>query len=265
MNWTKQSASKEIKHLIAEIDELKSVRAESAEHVRWHQAVVALLEEVFGQDSRPFSSFTHLTWRRGGSFLVGGPGDPSGSYNPQAAINREHHKAYLEQLETARGILLASYDELQRKGLSAIYHGKNTGPEASIVLKVINLAEHKLRKVIRNVPASEKEVQDAFESLLIGADVPYSRETDSIVYSSKTYTPDFSIEKADLAIEVKLCNRKEREKEMIAEINDDVLAYSKKYGNKIFAVYDTGFIRDVDRFSGHFEDQDGVVVRVIKH
>jgi hypothetical protein len=62
-----------------------------------------------------------------------------------------------------------------------------------------------------------------------------------------------------------LCNRKDREKEIIAEINDDILAYKRKYGNLLFIVYDTGYIRDVDRFTGNFEDQDGVMVRVVKH
>jgi hypothetical protein len=146
-----------------------------------------------------------------------------------------------------------------------VYQGKNTGPEASTIVNVINLAERKLRKVIRDVPDAERQVQDAFESLLVGADVVYSRESDRIEYSSKTYTPDFSLAKVDLAIEVKLCNRKDREKEIIAEINDDILAYKRKYGNLLFIVYDTGCIRDVDRFSGHFEDQDGVMVKVVKH
>jgi hypothetical protein len=251
--------------LIAEIGKLRATTARSAEHVRWHQRVVSLFEEVFGRDSRSFSSFTLLTWQRGGSFVIGGISDPEGSYNPQAAIDREHHKAYLEQLETARGLLLAAKDELERKGLEGVYKGKDTGPEASLLLKVINLAEYKLRKTIRNVPTSEKEIQDAFENLLIGADIPHSRETDSIEYSSKTYTPDFSVARADLAIEIKLSNRKEREKEIIAEINDDILAYSTKYGNLIFVIYDTGFIRDVERFTKHFEDREGVVVKVVKH
>jgi hypothetical protein len=227
--------------------------------------VVSVFEEVFGRDSRSFSSFIRLSWRREGSFLVGGVGDLEGAYHPQAAIDREHHKAYLEQLETARGLLLAAKDELERKGLESVYQGKDTGPEASLILKVINLAEFNLRKTIRNVPTAEKEIQDAFENLLIGADIPHSRETDSIEYSSKTYTPDFSVARADLAIEVKLSNRKEREKEIIAEINDDILAYSTKYGNLIFVIYDTGFIRDVERFTKHFEDREGVVVKVVKH
>ncbi len=263
--WTKKSALEELDLIIAEINNLRRTKANSAEHVRWHQRVVSLFEEVFGRDSRSFSSFTVLTWRRGGSFVIGGIRDPEGSYNPQGAIDREHHKAYLEQLETARGLLLAAKDELERKGLESVYQGKDTGPEASLILKVINLAEYKLRKTIRNVPSLEKEIQDAFENLLIGADIPHSRETDSIEYSSKTYTPDFSAARADLAIEIKLSNRKEREKEIIAEINDDILAYSTKYGNLIFVIYDTGFIRDVDRFTKHFENHEGVVVRVVKH
>jgi hypothetical protein len=263
--WTVESALQELDRLIAEINDLRKTVANSAEHVRWHQKVVSLFEEVFGRDSRSFSSFIMLSWRREGSFLVGGVSDMEGAYNPQAAINREHRKAYLEQLETARGLLLAAKDELERKGLESVYQGKDTGPEASLILKVINLAEYKLRKTIRNVPTLEKEIQDAFENLLIGADIPHSRETDSIEYSSKTYTPDFSVARADLAVEIKLSNRKEREKEIIAEINDDILAYSTKYGNLIFVIYDTGFIRDVERFTKHFEDREGVVVKVVKH
>jgi hypothetical protein len=263
--WTKESALEELDRLIAEINNLRSRTARSAEHVRWHQRVVALFEEVFGRDSRSFSSFTLLTWMRRGSFVIGGISDPEGSYNPQAAVDREHHKAYLEQLETARGLLFAAKDELERKGLERVYQGKDTGPEASAILKVINLAEYKLRKTIRSVPTEEKTIQDAFENLLIGADVPYSRETDRIEYSSKTYAPDFSVARANLAIEIKLSNRKEREKEIIAEINDDILAYSTKYGNIVFVIYDTGFIRDVERFTHHFEDHEGVVVKVVKH
>src|SRR5882724_8877982 len=263
--WTKKSALEELDLLIGEINSLGKTVANSAEHVRWHQRVVSFFEEVFGRDSRPFLSFTMLTWRRDRSFVVGGIRDPEASINPQPAIDREHHKAYLEQLETARGLLLAAKDEIERKGIDNVYQGKDTGPEASLILKVINLAEYKLRKTIRNVPAAEKEIQDAFENLLIGADIPHSRETDSIEYSSKTYTPDFSVARANLAIEIKLSNKKEREKEIIAEINDDILAYSTRYGNLIFVIYDTGFIRDVERFTKHFEDREGVVVKVVKH
>jgi hypothetical protein len=172
---------------------------------------------------------------------------------------------YLRDLDTAKGLLQAALDELEASDIQDVYQGKDTGPEASEIVKILNLIERKLRKTIRNAPEKERDVQDAFETLLLGADVQYGRETDSIVYSSKTYVPDFSFERIDLAVEIKLCNRKDREKEIIAEINDDILAYGEKYDNQIYAIYDLGFIRDVDLFARHFERNEGVLVRVVKH
>ena len=101
--------------------------------------------------------------------------------------------------------------------------------------------------------------------MLIGATIPYGREVDKIEYSSKTYTPDFSLQKINLAVEVKLCSRAEREKELPKEINDDILAYQTKYQNLLFVIYDLGYIRDQDRFSGSFEEHQNVTIRVIKH
>jgi hypothetical protein len=136
------------------------------------------------------------------------------------------------------------------------------GPD---LLKIVDLLERKRRKAVRDKPEREREVQDAFETLLVGADIPYQRETDSIVYSSKTYTPDFSFPDLGLAVELKLCNRADREKEIIAEINDDILAYKTQYRQLLFGVYDLGLIRDIDRFAETFEGHDGVMVRVVKH
>lgn len=178
--------------------------------------------------------------------------------------SRVHHEAYLRQLETAKGVLRAAQDELQKSDLEHVYRGKDTAPESSAILKILHLAEHRLRKAIRAQPQRGKDVQDALETLLIGADVEYSRETNSIEYSSKTYVPDFSFSRLDLALEVKPCARLDREKEIIAEINDDILAYRQKYGNLLFVIYDLGHIRDTDRFTRHFGSQDGVSVRVVK-
>jgi hypothetical protein len=66
-------------------------------------------------------------------------------------------------------------------------------------------------------------------------------------------------------IDVKLCARTGREKELIAEINDDILAYQTKYRNLFFLVYDMGQIRDVERFASSFEEHENVIVRVVKH
>ena len=167
-------------------------------------------------------------------------------------------------LDTVRNLLIDWILKFEKEGFNLEEEG-NTGFETTQILKIINLLDLNLRKMIRATPTQEKEIQDAFENLLIGANISYSRETESIEYSSKTYTPDFSIEKEDLAIEIKLSNKKEREKEIIAEINDDILAYKNKHKNVIFVVYDTGFIRDVERFSKNFEDQEGIVIKVIKH
>lgn len=157
--------------------------------------------------------------------------------------------------------------------LSEIVGGLESLPElkkdqvgqSSDIIKLLNLSRSKLRKVIREKPKNEREVQDAFEAVVIGADIPYSRENDSIEYSSKTYIPDFTFQALDVALEIKLCGKDGREKQIIAEINDDILAYKTKYQNLIFVVYDTGFIRDVDLFTSSFENQKNVIVQVIKH
>ena len=263
-DWTKESALKEIRALADATTALADDRRFSADHTRWIARTLAALEEIFGRQSRYYLTFASLSWRAG-SFIIGGPSDPAGAWNPQAAIERRHHQAYLEEMESARGLLLAAADHLERSDLLSVYEGKDTPPEASAIMRVITLAERNLRKVVRSEPKSESEVQDAFENLLVGADIPYSRAAESIEYSSKFYIPDFTIPKIGLAVEVKLCNRKERENEIIAEINDDILAYRTKYPNLLFVVYDVVVIRDVDRLKGSLEANESTVVIVVKH
>jgi hypothetical protein len=217
---------------------------------------LAFLEEVFGQNSRYYATFASLPWRETGSFIVDG-------WNPANAIEQRHQNAYKRQLEMAKGILLAAADHLERADITSVYQGKDTGPESSAIMKVLNLSA-KLRKLIRETPSRERDIQDAFENLLVGAELPHSREADAIEYSSKTYVPDFTMLKLDLAIEIKLY-REGREKEIIAEINDNILAYRIKYGNLLFLIYDVGQIRDSERFISSLEEHQNVIVRVVKH
>ena len=133
------------------------------------------------------------------------------------------------------------------------------------IIKLVNIMEVKLRKLIRELPTKEKEIQDSIENLLIGADVTYSREKEKIEYSSKTYVPDFTIPDLDVAIEAKFCDKPNREKEMISEINDDILAYKTKHQNLFFLIYDVGQIRDKELFTSSFEKHENVIVRIIKH
>ena len=260
--WEKNNALSTIIDLTTEADRLRNSRAFSTEHVIWVTKCLELFEEAFGRKSRYYLSFARLTWQMADGTII----DPlRDGFDYQDVINAKHHEAYLRQLGIAKCLLLAANDYLSKREMKDVYSSKDAGTEASLVLNVLNLAEQKLRKVIRDKPEKEKQVQDAFENLLIGADISYGREVDSIEYSSKTYKPDFSLPEINLVVEIKLSGQEQREKELPEEINDDILAYKTKYQNIIFIVYDLGFIRDIDRFCGSFEKHDNVTVRIVKH
>ena len=256
--WTKEEALKTLKKLAKEAEWLQNSKAFSTEHTLWVTKCLETFEEVFGPASRYYLSFAALTWRESQSFVIR-------AWDLQDAIDAKHYAAFRRDLGIAKGLLLAAVDYLKRRELAEVYNAKDTGPETSLIFKVLHLAEHKLRKVVRDRPDKERQVQDAFETLLIGADTLYEREADKIVYSSKTYIPDFSLAKINLAVEVKLCSRAEREKELPEEINDDILAYQTKYQNLLFIIYDLGYIRDIDRFCSSFEQHENVTIRVVKH
>jgi hypothetical protein len=253
--WTREEALETLKKLADEAERLRASEAFSTEHTLWMTQCYDTLEDIFGPASRYFLTFAEFRWHETSSFTF--------RYEHERVA--KHHAAFLRDLGSAKGLLLGAINYLSKRELSDIYSAKDTGPETSLILKVLHLAEQKLRKVIRDKPEKERQIQDAFENLLIGADIPYGREVDSIEYSSKTYTPDFSLKKINLAVEIKLCNREEREKELPAEINDDILAYSTKYQNLLFIIYDLGHIRDKDKFCSSFEKHDNVTVRVVKH
>ena len=117
MRRTREAATADLRGLIGEIPGLVGLAAGSAEHVRWVAAVRSVLSDSFGEDSDFYQSFVALPWRRTGTFAVGGPGDPQASMNPGAAIAREHRRAYVEQLDGARGLLQGAIDRIERSGL----------------------------------------------------------------------------------------------------------------------------------------------------
>jgi len=258
--WTKTSALKELRALIGKIDNLKEKKRFSESHTRWLLNTSSVIEDVFGKNSRFYQNFINLRWQKTGTFFL-----PPFSLDFNDGLEEVHNEEYIRQLDMAKGILHAAMDELERFKLDEVYDGKNTGPESNLILDIINLVEKKLRKMIRPKPNHEKEIQIAFENLLIATGIPYSRETKKIEYSSKTYIPDFVIDKIEFAIEIKFCSNETKEKELIAQINDDILAYQTKYKNLMFIIYDLGFIRDVERFLYPFEKNQNVILRVIKH
>lgn len=260
--WTKEEALQTLRELADEADRLRNSKAFSTEHTMWVTKCSETFEEVFGAASRYYLSFVNIKW---GQIPPGTIIETWILDDKQAAIDAKSHHYFLLQLGTAKGFLLGAINYLKARELPEVYSAKDTGPEASLILRVLHLAEHQLRKVIREKPDNERQVQDEFENLLIGATIPYGREVDSIEYSSRTYIPDFSLAKINLAVEVKLCNRSDREKQLPKEINDDILAYQTKYENLLFIVYDLGYIRDTERFCSSFEEHPNVSVRVVKH
>lgn len=166
---------------------LENAGRHSEAHTRWAMRVLSVLEEVFGRKSRYYLSFAALDWAETGSFLIGGPGDPEASWNPSKAVERRHQAAYVRDLGTARGFLLAAADKLERSEVGAVYEGKDTAPESSLIVKVINLAGPPLRTVIRATPASEKDVQDAKYGniLFIVYDVGQIRDVERVTASRR--------------------------------------------------------------------------------
>jgi hypothetical protein len=260
--WTKESAQTELTSLIREIDRLTDQRRFSAERTRW---IFRTLEEVFGRESHYYQSFVPTAFMSTDEVNIA---SIKGPLDLQAAMEVENQAArdLHEQWEMTRGILQAALEHIERTDdINTIYRGKDTAPEASAILKIINLAEHKLRKAIREKPSGEIEVQDAFETLLIGSDIPYKREKEAIEYSSKKYFPDFTFPQLELALDLKFCGTDSTEKRLIKEINDYIVTFQTKYANCVLIVYDLGFIRDVDLFTGSFEQHPNVFVRVVKH
>ena len=178
--WTKEEALQTLNELVDESDRLKGSRVFSTEHIMWMTKCTETLEEVFGPASRYYLSFVAIEWGKILSGIRIDPWDYGG--NEKAAIDAKRHEYFLPQLESAKGLLLGAVNYLAERGLTDVYKAKDTGPEASLILKVLNLAEHQLRKVIREKPDNERQVQNAFENLLIGADITYGREVDSVEY-----------------------------------------------------------------------------------
>jgi len=254
--WTKKAAIKALEDLVSEIPSVKQKGRESGLHTRWLSNALRIIEEIFGYESRYYKTLANFSWSETGYMIVS-------LYERDTEIENKHKIAFYRQMDQASGLINSAIDHLNKSEIAEVYEGKNTVPEASDLIKIINLAGNKLRRIIRTIPQKEKELQDKYEDLLIAADIEYNREFPHIEYSTKQYIPDFSFSKINLAVEIKLC--KNNEKALIEQINDDILAYKTKFNNLIFVVYDLGQIRDIEIFKKSFEANDDVIIQIIKH
>lgn len=132
-----------------------------------------------------------------------------------------------------------------------------------------NILKKYMNDYKKEAPKNEYEVQDKLENLFIANNMDkgldYDRETGKFKFSGKEYIPDFVIPKYELCIEVKFIKDISRKSKMIEEINADITAYSKKYKNILFIIYDLGIIRDETEIKRDIEDIDGVNILVVKH
>jgi len=199
--WTKESAISRLNHLIAKIDYLKKEAPESAEHKRWELGVLTILMEVFGRTSFCFQKFSALTFQKPRDAYTAALAERTSNASIERTVNQIRWEGFQTGLESARGILQAAGDQLESANLEDVFQDLTFGSESNATIKLINVAKQKLRKVTRKVPEKEKEVQDSFENILIGAGILYSREADNIEYSSKTYIPDFTFPACNLALD----------------------------------------------------------------
>lgn len=259
MKLDEHEAIKSIKEQIKQIPALKKFSTYySKENTKWRLDTIYVLEDVFGKNSRILKAFKNVSFKFRGTMEY-----TKGNYFGTKA--RVDGIAYRTGLDVANGILESAIGLLQKKGIDAVYEGKDTPQEASEILKILSLIENCLRKTIRKTPRKEVEIQDKLETLFIGSGLEFTREKERIQYSSKNYQPDFVFSKIETVVEVKFCNREGREKELIREINDYIVAFQTKYPNLIFVVYDLGMIRDEEEFKNSFEKQGSINIKIIKH
>lgn len=254
----KKQTLKEINELISLIDEIKTKYKNTRRFIYWYTKVKTFIADIYGEDSRYFLLFDSIDWNPKGQARAN-------LRNFESVIERKQKEAIIEGLEASSGMLLAIKDDINKtENIESLLDKSDVKKGTNTLLKIIKLVENKLRKVMRDVPKNEKEIQDAFENLLIGAEIDFDREFPVIKYSSKNYIPDFSFSKIDTVLEIKICTLNRKEKALIPEINDDIQAYKSKFTNLIFLIYDTGQIRDSEKFSNSIEN-DNIMIRIIKH
>jgi hypothetical protein len=187
-------------------------------------------------------------------------GDEARSLFPQMSLGNALNPS------SVRGIMWKTYAEFAVVRLSALaaYLKTKGGRKPREQSEIISLIEANLRPAMFTDPQNERQVQEALETIFRVRGLDFRREVDSVAYSTKSYVPDFTFNNLALAVEVKLCSRAGREKEMIDEINADIVGYRASYERIVFVVYDLGFIRDTEGFCSGIEDQPGVRVCIIK-
>ncbi len=185
---------------------------------------------------------------------------------PIMIATRKLEKEGLSLLPTVKQTLLGYIQEI--KELEKNPEGLNEIIAKTDFFKIIKDVEKYFRKIVKDDPNNEKDVQDFLETFFDVKGYNFLREKESIEFSEKIFKPDFTEKLLNIALEVKFLNRREKTTQIIEEMSADIKPYSKKWKNLLFLVYDKGGnLRDVDAFVKDFNQDGDVIIRciVIKH
>ena len=116
-----------------------------------------ILEEIFGEKSRYSATMRSFTWSFHGNVIVSGWDDPNYVFNKKNVI------AFNQQMQQARGLLLSAIDHLESSEIEHVFEG-DKHQESVELFKIISLITTKLRKLIRETPNKEKDVQDSVQT-----------------------------------------------------------------------------------------------------
>jgi len=164
-------------------------------------------------------------------------------------------QAVLDQVDRAIGVY-----ELLKQGSTL------TAPFPREAIDIEAALERSLRPAFRRAqPSSERDVQDAVETILNALGIRHTREQESAPVGPKAFTPDFVVGDLDLAIEVKLAKPKHGAREIQEEITADIAAYKTRWQRLLVVVYDLGEIVDPYGFRRENVKHFGVSVVVVKH
>jgi hypothetical protein len=101
-----------LKHSLEQIDSLKKSNKLSGEHTKWLSDTLYLVEEIFGNNSRIYINLASLTWQNKGNFRL--------TMHPERELQYQNHQGYLNDLETARGLIESGIDLIKRRGIDAV-------------------------------------------------------------------------------------------------------------------------------------------------
>src|SRR2546425_3148474 len=120
----KKTALKSIQNQIDEIKNLQRRARFSSGHIKWWSDTNYLVEDIFGENSRIYLSFSNLSWQPSGAFVAD-------MYSMDQVLEQKRQEAYLSALERGRGILMSGIEQIKRKGIENVYEGKNPVTQSS--------------------------------------------------------------------------------------------------------------------------------------